>query len=292
MTRTSRTPATLVVPVFALACCLASVPSRSEDNAATIIRLAFEAAKTNYAAARHYVYHERIEELRFDRKGKLKRRESHTWDVTLLEHSEHRVLIERDDAPLSSDEAAKQQRKLAKQIRKMQRETPRQKRKRLARIERSRQEGEAFLAEIPKAFEFRILREEAVDEVDTWVLSAEPRQGYVPSGREARVLTKVRATLWVSRDDYGWVQADIETLAPLTWALVLKLHEGARIRFRQRRHEDGTWLTERWNARFRAKVAQVVGYNRELTGTYANFRKFQTETTATGWSVESSSVER
>ena len=108
-------------------------------------------------------------------------------------------------------EAAKEQRKLEKELHKTQRETARQRKKRLARVDKERQEGEDLLREITRAFDWQLVGEEVVDSSATHVISAEPKQGYVPASREARVLTKLRATLWVAQDDYGWVKADIET---------------------------------------------------------------------------------
>lgn len=259
-------------------------PARARDDALPIIEKAFEAARTNEALARQYVFHERIEERRFSRKGEEKKRQSQTHDVTQFEGSDYRRLIARNDRPLDARAAAREQRKLDRHLRKLQRETPRQRQQRLARVERERREGEEFLEEITRAFDFRLIREEVVDGLATWVISAEPKPGYRPTSRMARVLPKVRATLWVAREGHAWVQAEIETTGDVTWAAVFRLREGAQIRFKQRRLDDGVWVTDRWNVRLRANIALVYRLHAELTGTYDNFRRFTTDTTVTGWS--------
>lgn len=257
----------------------------AEDDATAIISKAFEAARSNEKATRNYVFHERLEERRFNRKGKEKKRESKTWDVTLLDRSQYRQLIARNDQALSARETAKEKRKLLKSIKKTKVETPKQRRKRLAQLEEDQRKDHELLREITRAFDFRLLRKEAIDGVSTHVISAEPRPGYKPASRETRVLRKIRATLWVAQDDYGFVQADIETIDNFTWAAVFKLREGARVQMKQRRHQSGIWLAEYWQIRFRAKVAQLMRFNREFTSTFSNYRRFGTETTET-WSVE------
>ncbi len=117
----------------------------------------------------------------------------------------------------------------------------------------------------------------------TWVISAEPKPGYRPPSRMARVLPKVRATLWVAQEVYAWVQAEMETFGDITWAVVYRLRKGTQIRFKQRRLDDEVWVTERWNVRLRANIALVYRLQAELTGTYSNFRRFSTDTTVTGW---------
>ena len=273
--------ALVLLPVLSLS---ALGPLRAQEDALPIVEKAFEAARANEALAEQYVYHERVEERRFDRRGGEKKRQSHTWDVTLFEGGDYRRLIARNGRPLAAPAEAKEQRKFDKYVRKLQRETPAQRARRRARIEKERREGEKFLEEITRAFDFRLLREEEVDGTATWVISAEPRPGYRPTGRMARVLPKVRATLWVAQADHAWVQADIETLGDITWAAIFRLRQGAQIHFRQRQLDDGPWVTERWNVRLRAQIALVHRLNAEMTGTYSNFRRFTTDTTVTGWS--------
>ncbi len=260
-------------------------PASAAEDAQAIIERAFEAAKTNEALARGYVFHERVEELRFDRKGAEKKRQSKTWDVTLFEGSGYWRLIARNDEPLDPEAAAKEQRKLDRHITKLQNETPRQRAQRLAKVEKELREGEEFLEEITQAFDFRLIGEEEIDGIATWAISAEPKPGYEPPNRLARVLPEVRATLWVAQESYGWVQADIETLGDITWAAVFKLRSGTQIRFKQRLLDEKVWITESWSVRYKARIAFLYRMDAELIGTYSNFRRFATDTTVTGWSV-------
>lgn len=265
--------------ILTLLCFLLAVSTWAEEDALPIIEKAFEHARVNEALARSYVFHERVEERRFNKKGKEKKRGSTTHDVTLLDGSEFRRLIAIDDKPLFAKTEAKERRKLEKQLAKMRNETPKQRRKRLAKVEKGREEGERFLEEITKAFDYRVTGEEKIDGISTWVISAEPKEGYDPPSREARVLTKLRATVWISKKDHAWVRADMETFDVIKWGIIFKLHEGAKIRFKQRRVNDEVWLTESWHVRLKSRAALFFKFNGELSGRYSNYRKFTTDST-------------
>jgi hypothetical protein len=254
-------------------------PVRAGDDALPIIKKAFESARANEAIARSYVFRERVEECRFNKKGEVKKRGSTTYDVTLLDSSEYRRLIAIDDKPLFPKTAAKEERKLEKQIERMRNETPKHRRARLAKVEKGREEGERFLEEITRAFDFRLIGEEEIAGVATYVISADPKAGYEPLSRETKVLPKVRGTLWVSKEDHAWVKADMETLANIRWAVVFKLSRGAKIRFEQRKINDEVWLTDNWYVRLRAKAALVFKFNGELTGRYSDYQRFETDST-------------
>ena len=248
------------------------------SDALPIVEQAFEAARANEAAARLYVYRERIEQVKLKKDGTEKDRESRTYDVTRLDHSEYRRLVAIDDEPLDEKREAKEQKKLEKQIKKMKQETPKQREKRLAKVEKGRQEGEEFLREITRAFDFRLIGEETIEGVATHVISAEPKPGYEPPNREAKVLTKLHGTLWIATEDHAWVKADLETTDDITWSVV-KLREGAVIRFTQRRINDEVWLPESWFVRMSAKALLVFKFRGEFTGTYSDYRRFTTGST-------------
>jgi hypothetical protein len=265
--------------VIALFCLLFICPARADDDALPIIKKAFEATQANEAVARRYAFNERIECRRFNKQGEEKKRESETYEVTLLDSSEYRRLIAINDKPLSEKAAAKEQRKLEKRIKKIQNETPKQREKRLAGIDKDRDEGRKFLEEITKAFDFRLIGEAEIDGVDTYVVSAEPKEGYEPPSRAAKILPKLRGMLWISKHDYAWVKADMETLDDFTWAATFKMSEGTKIGFKQHRINDEVWLTERWYIRLRSKTALIFRFNGVFIGSYSAYRRLAVDST-------------
>jgi hypothetical protein len=114
------------------------------------------------------------------------------------------------------------------------------------------------------------------------VIHAEPRPDYEPSFRKAGVLRKLRGDLWISKADYGWMQAKIDTIEDFSWGLFLvKFKKGAEITFKQRWVNDEVWLIDNWHVKMRARAGLVVGINGEFDGTYSNFRKFSSDSSIT-----------
>ncbi|HXV77749.1 MAG TPA: hypothetical protein VD788_15655 [Candidatus Polarisedimenticolaceae bacterium] len=247
------------------------------DDARPIIERGFAAAEANAVLERLYVYHQTIEERHFGSKGREKKRESRTWDVTRLDGSEYRRLIAQNGRPLDEHEQAAEQRRLEKQLDKMRRETPSQRAQRLRSVEREHEESRGFFEQVTRAFDFQLLREEPLDGVPCYVIAAEPRADYEPVSRETRVLTKVRATLWISQSDSVWVRAEIETIESFTWAMVLRVKPGAQVQFSRRRVNDEVWLPHTWYLRYKGKAAGIFGFNREFSASYDNYRKFTAE---------------
>lgn len=249
-----------------------------ELTGSDIIYRSFEVIEKQIELARSYTFHERTERRMFNKKGDVKSTESKTWDVTLVEGSEYRRLIARDDKPLKEKEEAKEQRKLEKSIAKLQNETPAQRRKRLKRVEEEQEERDKFIAEVTEAFEFRLAGEEVMDGVETYVIDATPRPGYRPAFRRAKLLPKMRGRLWVAKDSYGWVKAEVETIDKITFGWFLfRLGKGATLEFRQRYVNDEVWLMDSFLVRGKARLGLIKAFHGELESTFSNFRKFSTD---------------
>src|SRR5258707_8673309 len=117
-------PLILVVP---LAAAFAADP-----DPAGIVRRSIGVESENARRARNYTFLQRTEDRDLDAKGEVRSRKSKTHDVTMLEGSSYRRLIERDDRPLSPEEEKLEQDKLRKSIEDRRHETEAQRAKRLA----------------------------------------------------------------------------------------------------------------------------------------------------------------
>ncbi|MCP3978861.1 MAG: hypothetical protein GY716_05960 [bacterium] len=265
--------------VSAVALLLGTSPSLPAEDALPIVKQAFLAAEANEKLAELYAFRERTVDRRLTKKGKEKSLKSRTHEVTLLDGTEYRQLVARDGEPLSEKEQAKERRKLEKQLEKIRKEKPRQREKRLAARRKEREDGLKFIDEVSRAFDFRVIGEETVSGAETYVISAEPRADYEPELKHARVLTKLRGTLWITKADHAWVKADIETFDDFSWAVVFKLRAGAKIRFLRQFVNDEVWVMDNWYIRMRGRAALVYGINGEFTGEYSDFRKFTTDST-------------
>ena len=116
----------------------------------------------NAKHARNYTFIQRNEERELDDSGKVKSTESKTYDVTMLEGSSYRRLIARDDHPLLPKEVKKEDDKLNKSTVERRHETKAQREKRMSDYDDRPGRNRSMLKEVSEAFDFRLLREEAV----------------------------------------------------------------------------------------------------------------------------------
>jgi len=94
------------------------------QDAGEIIRRALVEDTAAAAVARNYTYLEH-QEVRTVDGGKVKVRETNTYDVTLLEGSPYRRLVAHNDQPLSPKEQSKEEERLRQSIADRRRETGR-----------------------------------------------------------------------------------------------------------------------------------------------------------------------
>ena len=81
-----------------------------------MVRRALADYTRDEAAERQYTYLQREDFRMLDGSGNLKRRDLHTYDVTLLEGSPYRRLVKRNDQPLPPEEEKQQQANLQRSI--------------------------------------------------------------------------------------------------------------------------------------------------------------------------------
>lgn len=246
---------------------------------AEIIKKSIEAGEANQKIARNYTYVEREEERDLNSDGSLKKTESHTYEVTLLEGEPYSRLIQKDDKPLSPKEEKKEQEKLDKSIREHDKETPEQRAKRRAKFEKEQEDERKFLREMTSAFDFRMLGDETIDGRAVWVIECIPRPGFKPTMKHGDILAKVRGKLWIDKEGYDWVKGEIEVIDTLSFGLaLLRVHKGTQIKFEETRVNDEVWLPKRFFLGGSVRVAYVKGMKGEDISTYRDYKKFQVET--------------
>jgi len=243
-----------------------------------IVRRSVSVDNDNWKRARNYTFLERSETRELDSHGAVKSRKSRTYDVTLLEGSSYRRLIERDDQPLPPKDEAKEEERLRKSIDERRRETEAQRRKRLAEFEKQRDRNRALVQEVADAFDFKLLGEESISGRPAYVLEAAPRPGYRPRDSRARIFPKVKGKLWIDKADYYWVRIAAEVIDTISFGWFLaRLAKGGRIEVEQTRVNDEVWLPQRMHVVASARLGLVKKFNIDQEMTFRNYSKFQTD---------------
>ena len=263
---------------LAIALAIACVAAAQTPDAHEIVERSVKAGEENWKIARNYTFLERTEERQVDSAAHVKSEEVKTYDITLLEGSPYRRLVERNDHALPAVEERKEQEKLEKSIAERAKETPAGRERRMADYERQRKRQQETMHEVADAFDFKIAGQERVDGREVWILDATPRRDYHARSRDAKILPHVRGKLWIDQQTYHWVKLDAEVIDPVSWGLFLvRLDKGAHLKMDAARVNDEVWLPSRISVTASARIGIFKQLRVQEETTYRNFRKFQTD---------------
>jgi hypothetical protein len=247
------------------------------------MRRALQNNDHNRELERRYTYTERAQENTLDRANNVKHTKSETWDVVPLQGTPFRRLTLRDDKPLSAKEERQQEALRQKQDAERQKrrelrekETPEQQQKRVATRERNRKQREAEVNDVIAGFDFRIVGEEEIEGMPTWVIEGNPRKVYRFKSKEANLLfSKMKGRVWVSKIGYQRVRIDAETIDNISFGLFLaRIYKGTRVQMEFTYINHEVWLPKREVATVSARIALVKGMHIEEETVYTNYRKF------------------
>jgi hypothetical protein len=245
------------------------------QDAREIVYRALEQNDQNSQIARNYTFVERTETRNLDSKASGR---SRTYEVMMVGGTPYRRLIARDDKPLSPAEDRTEQQKLTDSSAKRSSETDAERAKRIAEWEKKRREFRDPLSEIPRAFNLRVVGEETVNGVGTWVIEALPRPGYNSGKGFARFFPKVKGRFWISKRDYAWVKVDAEVLDTISYGFILaRLQKGSRLYFEQTRVQGDVWMPKLFEASAALRLALFKSMHTGYQITYKDYRKFEVE---------------
>ena len=248
-----------------------------------IIRKAAENDEANDKMSRAYTYVERVEEHKLDGDGKTKSVEIKTYEIVNLYGEPVSRLIAKDDKPLSEKEAAKEEERVNKVAEKRKNESPEDKKKRLEKEAKEREEERAFDKELGDAYDFTLIGEELVNGRPTWVIAGEPKRGYEPKLKAAKVLPKMHGQVWIDKAELQFVKADIELIDTISWGgIIARVRKGTRVHFDQVRVNDEVWLPQVARAHLDARLLVFKGFNLDVNVTYRDYKKFRSESRVLG----------
>jgi len=252
-----------------------------------IFRRSVEKDQVNRALQRQYTYVEKNVQKEFDKDGKIKSTESSVRDISILYDHQFSRLIEKNGKPLSEKDEQKERARLEKFTAKWENETPAERAKRREQREKNREKNDAFLRELTEAYDFRLRGEEKIDGKDAWVIQAEPHPGYHAKLAAAKYFAKVHGKVWIDKAEYQWVKAEAETIDTISFGLVLfRLYKGSRLEFEQTRINNEIWLPKSQHVAAAGRMGVFLKASVDMTTTYENYRKFQTDSKVVGVSED------
>jgi hypothetical protein len=111
-----------------------------------------------------------------------------------------------------------------------------------------------------------------------YVIEATPRQRYRPRSRTGKVLAHLQGKLWVDKQDYHLVKADVEVVDTISVGLFLvRLVQGSRATFEQIRVSDEVWRPRQVRASVSARLGLLKVLHIEQEISYSKCHDFQTD---------------
>jgi len=243
-----------------------SLDRSSASDARQIMEASIAATQRDWKARLQYTYIERDENRRRDLAGRVKSEDVEVSKMILVNGVPFEQLVERNGQPPSAEQERKQKRELDK----LRRETPEQ---RAERLRKQQEENTSIVKEVPKAFDFQVVGEEAVNGRPAYVLQATPHPGYHAQGKYGNMFSKVAGKLWVDKQDLGWIKVDGRVIQPFSMGLFLvRLLRGSHITMEQTRVDDGIWMPERIEVRAAARIFFVKSLVIDRVLTYSEYR--------------------
>jgi hypothetical protein len=253
-----------------------------EEQIRELLRRVADKDIENDKRLRDYTYIEREEQHRLDGKGTVKKVESRTSEVLVIYGEEVQRLIAKDDKPLSEQDAKKEEERIQKITDKRKNESDSDRRKRLEKEEKNRDDGRKFVLEVADAYDFRLVDSETLDGHETWVLDGEPRPGFEPKSREAKFLPKLRGRIWIDKTEMQWVKLDVTTTDTISVGLFLaRIHKGTRIVVETTKVNEEVWLPKHVDFHVDLRLALLKNLSVDVEQTFRDYKKFRTDTKIT-----------
>jgi hypothetical protein len=286
--RNSEHASTTIVPVAAILVFFltATLPSIAQSAGACdlnagpreVIRRAAEKERADEEKVKNYTWMERVEKRTLNSDGSIKSTEIRTHEFMVIYGEPVRRLVSVNDKPISEREKAKQDEKIDKLIRERENETPEQKQKRVTKYDKQQADAREFVEEVTDAYNFTALPNEQIAGHNAYVIDAEPKPGYQPRQKQAKILPKFRFRVWLNSEDCNWVKLDAEAVDTITFGgIMARIGKGTRLLIEQTEVNDEIWLIRHLALKVGARLLLLKKLNLELDITYSDYRKFRAE---------------
>lgn len=248
------------------------------DEIQPLIRAVAEKDIANDLRQRDYTYLQHEEERKLDGQGNQKSAQTRDFEIMMLYGQQVRRLVARNGKPLSREQADKEENRIQKVMREREQETPAEREKRLQKEAHDREQERAFVREVADAYTFRLVRTEALDGRETYVIDADPKPGFQPHVKDAKYLPKFRGRIWIDSAETEWVKADIEAIDTVSWGLFLaRFYKGSRIDIELTRVNDEVWLPKSVSLKISARLALLKNLNVVEDVSYRDYKKFRSD---------------
>jgi hypothetical protein len=255
----------LSVARCAVLACLLTLPCGAADLQEIVSRVT-ATLQSDWAADPDYAYVER------DEVQKNETVTSKTFRVVYIAGSDYYLPIAINDEPFTPDREKAELEKLKREIQRRNAESPEARRQRMEKYKKQRDENEGLVLDFPSAFTFELVRDETIRGYPAWVLSGMPKKRSGPLSRTAKVLSGMRGTVWIDKENFHAIRVECDVMAPVPlYGVLARVLPGTHIEFGMAPVTGSTWLISELSMQL--AVAKLFLKSTQVTrSTYSDYR--------------------
>lgn len=196
-----------------------------------------------------------------------------TFQVTMIDGSPYRRLLAVNGKPLSQAGAAEERKKEEKESALRRGQTPAERSRRIADYEKDRQSDHLMMAQLSKAFDFRMAGSGNLKKRKVWILRAIPKPGYQPPNLASKVLPGMRGEMWIDQQTYEWLKVTAEVIRPVSIdGFLARVEPGTRFAIEKIPVGGGVWQISHFSMYSQAKVLSLVNRTSAEEDWYYDFK--------------------
>jgi hypothetical protein len=214
----------------------------------------------------HFTYMKRDDDRRFDSQGQVKTENIDVTRMMVVNGARFEQLTEHNgQAPTVAE-----RRKSDEDLDNLKHETPAQHDARLNQD----QENMSILHDVLEAFDFQLVGEDSVDGRPAYVVQLTPHPGYRPHGKYGKIFNKIKAELWIDKQDFGTIKVEGDATQPISIGVfVVRMESGSHITLEQTRVGDAVWVPKRIELRASARILFLKSLDMDKILTYSDYHR-------------------
>lgn len=206
-------------------------------------------------------------------------------------------LISENGVPLSSERAAKEEKRVGEELERALRELPKLEEKRKHRREeraaKRKEKGNAdevedaggddnniTISDFLRVCELIAPRRERLRERETIVFDFRPRANYHTRNRAEAIIAKLNGVVWINPEDKQVMRLEARFAEgfKMGGGLLASIKPGSAFVFEQTRLPDGVWLPRFAQINAAAKIFLFAGFDLNATREYSDYKRFSAKT--------------
>ncbi len=247
---------------FPLLLLLASTPTQTTN---AIIDRSVEANAIDFKAQSDYSY------LQTEKEGD---NPSKTYEVSMMLGSPYRRLVATDGQSLPPEAQNRELRNMQQALARRKKESKQEREDRVSKYRTEKQQENLMMAEMTKAFNFRLLGTESLRGHEVYVFDAVRNPDYKPINSKAKVLTGMRGKLWIDVRTYHWVKVEAEVIDPVSIeGFLARVNPGTKFTLDKEPVEDNVWLPTYFSVQVNSKILGLFSHNSSEQDTFSHYRR-------------------